>query len=185
MSSLQGILFKSLHPCLVHKLGSGECRMYPVAGPVRSRGPFNSLIIHLLEWDEYGFELVGYLTGSFLVFIEFRIPSVINCFDTGNSKWLADYHLHLRQCLQGPLNESNIIPAVNLTCTVILSVKLVPDIIHADENAQHIRFYLETVLVPPFRKLEYLVSGDTLVVDFKVKGFIFVKHGGSCKHGIT
>ena len=98
----------------------------------------------------------------------FRKPPVVDR-PTAQHEWLADDQLHFRQGFSRPFEQRLQIPFVNLHRALVteLGIERVPEVVHADQNAQQVGFQVEAIRLPALGQLKHLVAADTAIEDLQ------------------
>src|SRR5664280_433945 len=143
--------------------------MNAITSPVDTRSLFLSLIINFLIWYKCSPKLIGYLFCCLLVAIEFGIPFIVNSFYARHRKRFTNNQFHIWKRFFRPFEKSYIIMPVDLNCSIILPVQLVPYVIYPNQDTQDIGFNTEAICIPSVSQLEYFISGDPFIKHLQVK----------------
>ena len=136
--------------------------MNSIASPMSGRSVFDGLVEHRLERDERGVERAGHTLRGGPIVIKLRKPFFVHRATT-QDEWLADHQLHLRQRLARAVEQRAVIAFVNCHRARVIAAQLVPDVIHADQNADQIRLEIEAVGLPALRQLKHFVAADPAI----------------------
>ena len=67
------------------------------------------------------------------------------------------------------LHQRAVVGLVRLDRAVVTVLELVPEVVHADENAQHVRLQVEAIGLPALGELKHLVAADAAIEDLQIR----------------
>ena len=170
--------FYSLQPGFGHQLGAGQGWMYAIRGPIGTWSGLLGLVADLLVRDESCAEAVGDLAGRLAIFVESGIPFIVDGLDADHGIGFADDELYVGERLFGPVEEGFVVITIGLDRACVSVDKGMPEIIDADEDAEHGGFEIETIRLPAFGKLIDFVAADAPVVTLEGFSRIAIEHFG-------
>ena len=117
-----------------HQCCPSRCRMHSVLGPMLRRGVLDRLAKHALEGNEESVVGIRHHPSCCPVPIKLGKPFVIHR-ATAKHERLAYHQPDLGQCSFSAIEQRIVIFFIYFHRSVVLPVELVPNIVHADENA--------------------------------------------------
>src|SRR6185437_52596 len=177
--------FYGLQPGLRHQPGAGQGGVYAIHGPVGAGGGLLGLVVNFLIGDERGAEAIRDLAGRLAIFIEIRIPLIVDGFDADDGIRFADDELHIRKRLFGSVEQCLVVVAIGLDRACVSVDERMPEIVNAYKDAEHGGFEIETIRLPAIGELIHLIAAHAFVVAFERLRWVTVKHLRSGHEGIA
>src|SRR5690606_30615529 len=156
-------LFDPVHR---HERVAGHAGVHAVARPVARSRLLDGLVEHRLELDERRLRLFGDALRGLAALIELGEPLVVHR-ARAEDEGLADDDPRLRERFLRAFEEIGEALLVALDRAVVAAVQLVPDVVHADEDAQKVGRDVDRVLLPALVEIGDLVPRDAAVVDLE------------------
>lgn len=142
--------------------------MDSVVRPVLRAGAGGDGVVEdLLEGDPDGSRVFGDFFGRSAALVELREPIVLHC-STASDKGLADDDLGVREFLFRLLEKFREAALIAFDSAIIFSVQLMPDVIHADEDAENGRLKIDGVFFPTLLKIWDFVTADAAIENLEV-----------------
>lgn len=148
--------------------------MHSVSSPEFRGGTAGGFIKHGLERYEGEVEFFGELSGDFPHVIKFREPVVFDG-STFEDERFADYDLGVGKFFFGALEELAVAVLVLFNRAIVAAIEFVPDVVDSDQDAEEIRFYVDSVLLPACSEVRNFVTTDAPVVNLKFHAGVFAQ----------
>ena len=149
-------------PRLGNQVMSWKRRMDAIGQPEISRRAFGGLVKDRLQRHEDGVVVLGDLADDFLLLDDFLTP-ILEDFAMEEHKWLQKNELHIRVGLQRPIQKPTVEFIKAWGLDTILALKLMPDVVDADKDAEDIWLQVEGVKLPAGVEVHDAVARDGTV----------------------
>ena len=151
--------------------------MHAVRRPILGRCYAGFRVEHGLQRYEGGSSTRSHTRRGRAPLIELREPARINGTGAQDERLQHD-ELQVGYCLSCLLQERGVLVLVILHGPGIPVIELVPEIVHADEDAQHIRFQVQRIGRPPLLEVRHLIPADAAIVKLQTLGRPRCQHPG-------
>src|SRR3989442_10231935 len=138
--------------------------MDPVSGPVLRRALVRQTVEHLLERDEGRSRMAGDALGRGATLVEFGEPAIVHRAAVQHER-LEHHDPRARQGSPGVIEQGRVLVLVVLDGAGIAVAQLVPEVVHADQDAQHVRRQGHSVGGPAGCEVRDLVAADAAIVE--------------------
>src|SRR3989442_11369353 len=112
--------------------------MDPVSGPILRRALVRQVVEHLLERDEGRSRTAGDALGCGATLVEFGEPAIVHRAAVQHERLEHD-DPGARQGAPGIIEQGRVLVLVVLDGAGVAAAQLVPEVVHADQDAQHVR----------------------------------------------
>jgi hypothetical protein len=136
--------------------------MHAIDGPVLRRGDFHSDVEHRLERHERRAGFLGHAPRRRSIAGKRFDPRVVHKADIQHER-LTNQKLYVGKRVLRTLYECPVIRFVFFERPLVAVLVNVSEVIHADEDAQHVRLEVEAIGLPPVGQLIHFVAADAAV----------------------
>lgn len=159
--------------------------MDSVVRPVLRAGSGGDGVVEdLLEGDPDGSGVFGDFFGCSAALVELREPIVLHR-STAGDEGLADDDLGVREFLFRLLEKFREAGLIAFDSAIIFSVQFMPDVIHADENAEDRGLKIDGVFFPTLLKVGHFMSADSAIENLEIKSGVAAENSAGCVEWVS